>query len=176
MYVDELARFVNWSGVGTNPNWAEIESRGSIKFPRDYKEYAARFPIGSFRTFMTICPPVGADIGNSTENVIDDLNFVRDDIGAYSMRARFPFSLYPDPGGLFPWGLIEQDFVICWDTRGANPDNWPVVMLDNMFTAYWEHSGPMTKFVLDFCRGTTGIDELGYIDDAPVCFDEIDLD
>ncbi|MFE7532366.1 SMI1/KNR4 family protein [Kitasatospora sp. NPDC057542] len=38
--------------------------------------------------------------------------------------------IFPDPGGLLPWGSNSNHAYCCWLTTGPNPEQWPVAIFD----------------------------------------------
>ena len=43
----------------------------------------------------------------------------------------FPFPLFPEPGGVLPWGYLRSPGVAYWLTGPGDPDEWPVVIMPN---------------------------------------------
>lgn len=36
--------------------------------------------------------------------------------------------MFPDPGGLLPWGMNSNHTYCCWMTTGSDPGQWPVAV------------------------------------------------
>ncbi|GAB3840254.1 hypothetical protein GCM10027610_047570 [Dactylosporangium cerinum] len=46
---------------------------------------------------------------------------------------------HPEPDGLVPFATYDNGAVACWIPVGADPDRWPVGVVDNTFTTLTEH-------------------------------------
>jgi hypothetical protein len=54
--------------------------------------------------------------------------------------------VFPEPGGLLPWGYTIDGFALCWLTNGT-PDKWTVVA--DSRGCFAEYPGPMSAFLHD---------------------------
>ncbi|MFV5997499.1 hypothetical protein ACNPQM_35205 [Streptomyces sp. NPDC056231] len=58
-----------------------------------------------------------------------------------SLRSRehvLPLSLFPQPGGMVPWGRTARDGVLLWDTTDPSTANWTTVLTDKDFQLWLE--------------------------------------
>lgn len=61
-----------------------------------------------------------------------------------------PFPLWPEPGGLLPWGSTDNNDHVFWLTIGE-PDRWPVVATN--WDEWWVCSGGMQSFLVNVLNG-----------------------
>lgn len=149
--VRELARH---AGIVLEPraeyHWPEIERAVGLSLPADYKLLAESFPSGWFRQFVRPDKPQRSSAGahRLDEFAMDQLETLR------SWRAEgygsFPYPIYPEPGGLLPWGAIREGGYAFWLTQpSADPDSWPVVAASQQCD-YWDrYNGSVCRFLIE---------------------------
>src|SRR5262249_44977111 len=58
-----------------------------------------------------------------------------------------PYPIFPEPGGVIPWGVTDNGDVCYWKTGLADPNTWTVVVNESRGPD-WEHfKGTMTEFL-----------------------------
>ncbi|MCX5403578.1 hypothetical protein OHA37_06735 [Streptomyces sp. NBC_00335] len=68
----------------------------------------------------------------------------------YYLRSReqkLPQSLFPEPGGLVPWGRTADDGVLLWDTAAPDTADWTTVLADSDFQLWPELPFPTSEFI-----------------------------
>jgi len=90
-------------------------------------------------------------------------------------HGQFPYPIFPEPGGLLPWGDIRGGGVAFWLTERADPDGWPVVVTSHE-CEYWDRfDGTVCEFPIGIAAGrydangfTEGptMDETGVVDNT----------
>jgi hypothetical protein len=122
-------------------SWRSVEHSIGLSLPADYRDFAERFGTGCWSSFLWIFNPLSA---NKNLNLIEQsrvrLSALRQVIAGGSTC---PFDLYPEPGGLFPWGCTDNGDVLHWLTRGS----WPTVIQDPHATHFMTYDGPCVQFV-----------------------------
>jgi len=127
--VDELLRTVRWSAAGARPDWPGLESAVDARFPTEFRDLVESLPPGQFQVPLSILhPAVYEDPESYAEEVAGYANLLREDAG----RTKFPYPIYPDAGGVLPWGVVGFDFIVClpWKPpalavgRKRNPAEW----------------------------------------------------
>src|SRR5690242_15491951 len=103
---DRLAALI---GLNIDPvprrNWAAVEaSLGGLSLPGDYKRLADNLPKGRFKDLIGLVLPGNTghpenDYLGQYRHALDDLRESRED-----GDGDFPYPLFPDEGGLLPWG------------------------------------------------------------------------
>ncbi|MFJ7269520.1 hypothetical protein ACIQV3_23225 [Streptomyces sp. NPDC099050] len=74
----------------------------------------------------------------------------------YYLRSReqkLPQSLFPEPGGLVPWGSTADDGVLLWDTTAPGTAEWTTVLTDSDFQFWLELPFTTSEFI---AREVTG--------------------
>jgi len=62
------------------------------------------------------------------------------------------YALHPTVGGLLACASTESRRLLCWDTRDLNPDNWPVVDLDDLDKVH-DYGRPLTELLVAALTG-----------------------
>jgi len=156
-------------------DWPAIESDLGLRLPVDYKLLAESFPAGWFRRFVAVrVPERWPDgrvrfLGDFASGQLEAMREFRAAGGGL-----FPYPIFPEPGGVLPWGDIWSPGVAFWLTGPGDPDGWPVVVATEECD-YWDRfGGSVCEFLLEvtagrydasgFTQGAT-IDERGKVHD-----------
>lgn len=144
-------------GVGAEAtsgfDWAAVEASVGLALPGDYKRLADIFPAGWFQGFVGLVRPGDVD-GSKTDFLgyyahrLDDMRRWRED-----EPARFPFAIFPEPGGLLPWGTSRSGDLFFWLTESDDPDTWPVVAADGQFGSWATYERSVCDFLDDVVSG-----------------------
>jgi hypothetical protein len=139
---DRLAQVLdvpdNVVGAPSKEEWESfVEGHGcGFRLPEDYGLFLQRYGSGSLvlreeptNWFMMLWSPFHPDpaqrfLTQCAQDLVS-LKAIKSTIGD-----DFPFKLAFEPGGLLPWGGIEQGLFLCWETSGE-PDDWPVVLIED---------------------------------------------
>jgi len=102
-------------------SWKRVEQLLETTLPHDYKTFVELYGNGLICGAIRIHNPFSG-YGDWFEAVL----------GMYrKMREVFPYSLYPELNGLLPFGGTKNGGLhLMWQTTGANPDNWSVVLVN----------------------------------------------
>jgi hypothetical protein len=131
-------------------NWAEIERGIGLRLPADYKLLAESLPSGWVRGFARLRKPERPQTGPQR---LDDFGMRQlETLRAWRAegQGRFPYPLYPEPGGLLPWGAIVAGGYAFWLTEPAgDPDGWPVVIASQDCDVWARFGGPVAAFLVE---------------------------
>src|SRR5215471_8644139 len=131
--------------------WAEIERGIGLRLPADYKLLSEAFPSGWVRGFVRLRKPDRPSDGAQRllgEFAMDQLWTLR--AWRSERQGRFPYPLYPEPGGLLSWGAIAAGGYAFWLTAPADePDSWPVVIASQDCDAWARFDGPVSEFLVE---------------------------
>ncbi|QXV57835.1 SMI1/KNR4 family protein [Amycolatopsis sp. TNS106] len=172
-YVDEICELVGWRPGDFVPgtDWATVERELGTPLPGDYKELLTRFPSGGFRGVISFSNPAeSVEACANVKNENADLLEIFGDEDLEYLRG-VPYRLFPEPGGIYPWGTNGAGGSFWWVPGSADPDEWAVAYNDR---DRWheEHSGPMTKVLLELLVSTGEDNILGWdMAGKPVDFD-----
>ncbi|MGO1056254.1 SMI1/KNR4 family protein [Crossiella sp. CA198] len=127
-------------------DWDQVERDLSIEFPADYKEFCSAYPALMVNDLLLVMHPctdvVGAGYPEASNGILDmyrESRSARD----YSV----PYPLFPEPGGLLPWGYDRGGAYLFWKTEGE-PENWTIVV--NCRVKYCEHEMGFSDFLAGF--------------------------
>jgi hypothetical protein len=118
------------NGVGTSNQWRQLEQEFGIPFPGDFKELVATYGAGRFAGFFGVVNPFYTLAGDVTFKEFVHLR-TRDMAEAKLSYPKTAVSLpvYPEKGGLFPWGYTDNGETMCWLTEGEN-NRWSIICLE----------------------------------------------
>jgi hypothetical protein len=111
--------------TGSAAEWKRVERELQLSLPADYKGLIARYGSGGFGDFLY---PLNPFVANKHGNLLQRAEVILAAERSSGMWRHHgvPFSLYPDKGGLFPWGVTDNGDTLYWYTHGP-ADWWPVV-------------------------------------------------
>jgi hypothetical protein len=139
---------------GTPASWATAEAVLRTGLPRDYKEFIEAYGSGSIDQFVTVL-----NANSSTPDL--QLDQYGQKMLAVTRNLReagvveIPFPIYPEPGGLLPWGVTANGDWGYWLTDPLDsPDAWPVVVSVDRGPDWFRHSGPLVRFLLEVLDGS----------------------
>ena len=136
--------------VDNDGDWAEAERELGFALPEDYRSFISIYGYGSINEFLIVFSPFGADR-------------VRDALTTYSAHLRelreidlefdnvnippWPYPIFPEPGGLVPWGTTINGDLCLWLTAFPDPDDWFVVTKSRS-EEWGEFPGSITSFLV----------------------------
>jgi|GEM_PF-2497420 len=148
--VRRLADLVGVSGETVERyDWAAIESSlGGLGLPRDYRAFVETFPPREFGGKVSVIRPGHGNYPRSEylgfyAHRLDDLRGWRE-----KGHGRFPYPIFPEAGGVLPWGRGNEGELYFWLTDGQDPDSWPVVWTDRDKLDWQTYHGTMCEFLI----------------------------
>jgi SUKH superfamily protein len=121
--VAELLTLVEFDGHVTRDNfdWKVIEKSLGLRLPVAYKELVEILPPGRFQDFVQVIRP--GDVTGSRDEFLGYYAYRLDDMRAWREEepSRFPMPIFPEPGGLLPWGTSKRAGLFFWLTDGEDP-------------------------------------------------------
>ncbi|MFD5092738.1 SMI1/KNR4 family protein [Amycolatopsis thailandensis] len=158
-HADEVARLVGWRAGDFRPelDWETVERELGTPLPGDYKELLTRFPSGAFRDSIEVDNPgqSAGELATTKRNNEQLLRIFADEYTGYLTKVSY--RLFPESGGLYPWGTHDAGGTFWWITDSADPDTWRIAYNDR--DEWHEHPGPMSK-VLHEILTSTGTDNI----------------
>lgn len=110
--------------------WRDAERRLGTSLPADYRKYVSVYGTAGFGASIWIFTPTAK---NSYFNLVDQAERLlaadrqmRDFVG----RDEFRLRLFPELGGLLPFGNTSNGDVLYWETIGE-PDDWSVCVRES---------------------------------------------
>ena len=165
---DCVRRLAELAGIGQPEprafDWAAIEDHLGLRLPADYKLLAESFPEGWFRLFVSVRLPEQQESGKPrllSDYAVTELDYLRE-VRA-SGESPFPHPVFPEPGGVLPWGSIRSPGLAFWLTGPGDPDDWPVIAATDPGDHWERFDGPVCEFLTEVAAGrydATGFPDL----------------
>jgi hypothetical protein len=156
---------VHPSEAGSTQAFARVEDRLDLELPDAYKQLVTAYGTGSWRGFLWVLNPFSA---NRSLNLLDQA--VRQLDAERVIRRKWPdqvpFPLYPEPGGLFPWGMTDNGDRLYWLTEGL-PDSWPTIVFESRGPRFDRHERTCCDLLLGWLVGRIKI--LVFPEDFDAC-------
>jgi len=140
--------------VGSEEELRLVERELGVKFPQDYREFVHAYGSGSIEDFIRVLNPFSAS---------DRLGFVPrakklcDILRGLREMDIVPYPVYPDKGGLLPWGWDDNGNNLFWLASGK-PDKWSTVLGAGRGHKWERFNYPMTTFLAKVLTGTVTSD------------------
>jgi hypothetical protein len=117
----------NLVDVGAEMNWPSIDN--NVNFPADYIDFINRYGSGRIANFLLIFNPFSA---KEELNFFDQFNFILEDFKYLvdSDSEYYRYRLYPEDGGLIPFGVTDNGDYIFWVVDPKEDSNlWKVAIV-----------------------------------------------
>jgi hypothetical protein len=127
--------------------WRVVEAELGLTLPPDYKAFIDAYGAGCVGEFLWVFHPTTANrylnLREQLAGQLWALRVLRDEAGE-----AVPYALYPEPGGLVPWGATDNGDVCYWRTESADPAGWTVAVNESRGPEWDEFPGSMTEFLV----------------------------
>lgn len=145
----DLAALLKWQPRNSAQlPWDTVEERLGHALPSDYKDLVSTFGTGVFERAVGVISPADSEAS---------LVFFREEMNRVLEIARnnepLPHRLFPDRGGLVPWGEVGDGCTLFWRTDKGDPDQWTVIYCDAEFSEWEEFDGSASEFVFELISG-----------------------
>jgi hypothetical protein len=139
---------------GSESQFAVVEAHLGLKLPPDYKLLIRTYGHGTWGGGLTLFNPFTQEVRfNLTAAVTGQLEEADHDL---LFPEDAPFALYPEPGGLLPWGMTNKNDVLYWLTEGE-PEAWLTVLYTRgTGTFAWQEAG-CVPFLLQWLASADGV-------------------
>jgi hypothetical protein len=129
--------------------WEPVEAELRTALPPDYKDFARLYGFGYFMEFLGISIPRSTNPNTRLESSVPNTCEM---FGQFHDRDEFPYPIWPNPGGLVPFGGTDNGDELFWLPRGA-PSNWGVVVWDRGLGNFEPFDCDMTDFLAGLATG-----------------------
>jgi hypothetical protein len=126
--------------------WPSVEKLLGLALPGDYKEFVNRYGSGSISDFLYVHNPFSKNRhGNLIQGASPMLNAYQTSRQTFPKEYQFP--VYPDEGGVYPWGSTDNGDELYWVTNGE-PDQWPTLIVASRGAAFELLRWSLTELLL----------------------------
>jgi len=137
--------------IGQINGWHTFEYQLNTKLPEDYKKFIQSFGTGSINEFLVILNPFSA---NQHVNL---LTRGRSELEAFrtsktNFPKYYPDDIFPNSGGLLPFGVTDNGEVLYWRTI-AEPKDWTVTVYETRGPDHYNYQTNMTDFLSGVLSG-----------------------
>jgi len=135
--------------------WEKIEANIGSPLPNDYKSFVVTYGSGRVADCIYIWNPfTSTGYLNLIQRMDTTLSSWR--ISKQEYMAEFdpddpPYPIFPELGGLLPFGQTVNGDILTWETQG-NPDDWTIVIQRVRSTDYEEHAMSLAQFLSNLLR------------------------
>jgi hypothetical protein len=131
--------------VDAQGDWRSVEVSLGTALPADYKALIELYGLGMFVDFILLHTPFGprASLLQRARDLPEELRGAPD-----QWLERFPYRVYPQPGGLLEWAATDLGDKLCWATEGP-PNTWRVVV----WPRHSDELGEYPMRAVEFLRG-----------------------
>ena len=148
-------------------DWQAIENKLSLRLPGDYKWFIDNYGTGCVGLFLWIFNPFSENEDlNLAAQVESICQMYRENRQETDEEEDCPHPIYPEPGGVVPFGITDNGDVLFWLAEGEDPRGWPVVVNASRSSSYELHAKSMAAFIVGLVSGetTSTIIESDFID------------
>lgn len=136
-------------------DWTAVEGTLGLRFPVDYKRLLDRYETLEFDNFLGVFNP-GPDVDAMLAGIRHALmplkvlttkfETIRLMDGHGQVSKAHPFPIYPEPGGLLPWGATQNGHSCLWLPTDPDPERWDIVVTDGGY--WWHFQGAFVDFLV----------------------------
>lgn len=126
--------------------WEPIEAELGTPLPQDYKDFVRLYGYGNFLEIIGIHVPFST---SPYVRLVPQIPLICDALRGEEDR---PYPLWPEPGGLIPFGKTDYGDFLCWLPRGE-PEDWSVVVYDRGFGRFETFDCSLTTFLAGLVTG-----------------------
>lgn len=140
---------------GDATGFEHIEAAIGTRLPQDYKRLIHAYGAGSWLDFYWVINPFVkhyADIWLDPNHWL--MEFLRKEHEQWPEVA--PYPIWPEPGGLLPWGGNENGGYLFWLTEGE-ADAWPTIHMADRTPEYDRFDKPCTQLLVETITGENKI-------------------
>jgi hypothetical protein len=142
---------------GSPDSWAAAEAALQTRLPADYKQFTQAYGTGSIDEFVTVLNASSTTARFRLDEYGETMLAVTRELRAVGI-VEIPFPIYPEPGGLLPWGVTANGDWGYWITAPTGePDAWEVAVSIDRGPEWFRHPGPLTRFLVDILDGSATV-------------------
>ena len=126
--------------------WEPIEAELGTPLPPDYKDLVRVYGSGHYMEFFGIHVPRSPNLNIRLETQVPSI------CATFFDRDELAYPLWPDRGGLVPFGATDNGDFLFWLPRGT-PEDWGVVVWDRGLWNFELLDCDVTTFIAGLATG-----------------------
>jgi hypothetical protein len=132
------------SPINASPDWAKAEAELGTALPPDYRAFIETYGSGRIAELLWVFNPADR---RETINLLVQSPAQREVLRELAeMGETIPYPVFPEPGGLLPFGMSDNGDVLHWRAQGA-PEQWTVVVQEARGPEFSAHDADLTGFL-----------------------------
>lgn len=135
--------------------WETYQLITGILLPPDFQELLSAYGSGDFDTVVFLynpfCRSLYTMFKRTLYEIMVDLQGIRY-LKTQGDAESFPYAVYPDPGGVFPWARTSNGDQLFWLTTGE-PSQWTIVLNESHSRLFEHFSCTTTEFLYGIMTG-----------------------
>ena len=145
MYMDKLKAILKLPEIiynkGNDQKWIVFQKNYNCKFPSEYKKFIDTYGTGSINDFLWILTPYESNkeinLFHKAEVMRTSYNYMKD-----MFPGDFNYSIYPEEGGLLPWGYTDNGDELFFDLK-----NEFIVVIETRYSDVYKYKMGMVEFL-----------------------------
>ena len=142
-------------------SWFQVET--GVSLPSDYLAWAETYPSLEICSELLVTNLIAGsdltDIPTRLASTVDRISIEREnspmrrtvyDDSGVKIGAKPWLAVYPEIGGLLPWGIDTKGGIYMWNTEAENPELWNIVVYDG---AWREFDSGFLDFLIRLIQG-----------------------
>lgn len=169
MIIDQLISVLKPPTPSTIPgrDWRTVEAHVGAILPADYKEFIHAYGAGCIGDFLWVYSPFAT---KTSLNLLQQAAAVVNSLATLGAKWPnvVPFELFPQDGGIYPWGCTDNGDHLFWHLRQGEFVH-PIVVGESRASAWVEYDMPTVDFVFGLItkRISTSIFPSNWPNDRP---------
>ena len=160
MLIESLKALVPPSGYTARGwTWPQVEESIGLTLPDDFKQIVTCYGPGIWADWIILVTPQASDspyeLVSYASSILEGERGFLSDLTAEQRAEEFPYTLFPEPGGLYPFGYSGGGDNFYWRTAG-HPNDWPVVLNYSRDTATTEFPFGIGRLLEGYLRRELG--------------------
>lgn len=138
-------------------DWDDVEATLGLVLPSDYMTLVSTYGSGMFCGFVSalspfVCNPKWSLIGYVHSTLVAYKSYVDSKV-----LSSIPYPLYPEKGGLVPFGTTENSNCLNWLAQGSQ-DEWELVVWEPDLLQFFNTGyKSLTEFLADLVQQKCGL-------------------
>lgn len=136
---------------GLEQNWKDVHKEIGTRLPDDYQHFINGYGSGLIGRFLYIWNPFSDNKYTNLIYMYKETTILYQNLKS-SQPDDFPFNIYPENGGLLPFGNSINGDNLFWLTTKSDPNLWSLIIHQARSSYYDIHSYSLSDFLIRLMR------------------------